>query len=114
MITRWGLLMLAAALAAGDGQDGPDVFRTLPGARATVLYQEGDFRQMLDQTGWQVEIYPYNDSNSLPIRPGRSRNGAWLHVGLEFPGRRVLLRVWEARVGRVLDAVESPGPGRST
>jgi len=66
-----------------------------------LLYQEGYFRQVLDHDGWQVEVYPNNDSNSLPIRPVRSHNGAWLHVSLEFPGRRLRLRVWEARVGRV-------------
>jgi glycogen phosphorylase len=66
-----------------------------------LLYQEGYFRQALDATGWQQEIYPYNDSSSLPLRPISARNGAWLHIPIELPGRTVRLHVWEAQVGRV-------------
>jgi len=66
-----------------------------------LLYQEGYFRQVLDATGWQQEIYPYNDSTSLPIRPVIAPNGAWLHVEIKLPGRSARLRVWEAQVGRV-------------
>ena len=66
-----------------------------------LMYQEGYFRQVLDVTGWQQEIYPYNDSSSLPLRPVLSNNGAWLHIPIEFPGRIVRLHVWEAQVGRV-------------
>ena len=66
-----------------------------------LLYQEGYFRQALDAAGWQQEIYPYNDSSSLPLRPILARNGAWLHIPIELPGRTVRLQVWEAQVGRV-------------
>jgi len=66
-----------------------------------LLYQEGYFRQMLDETGWQQEIYPYNDSSSLPLRPVLARNGALLHIPIELPGRAVRLQVWQAQVGRV-------------
>ena len=66
-----------------------------------LLYQEGYFRQVLDATGWQQEIYPYNDSSSLPLRPVLGHNGAWLHIPIELPGRTVRLHVWEAQVGRV-------------
>lgn len=66
-----------------------------------LLYQEGYFRQVLDATGWQQEIYPYNDSSSLPLRPVLARNGAWLHIPIELPGRTVRLHVWEAQVGRI-------------
>jgi starch phosphorylase len=66
-----------------------------------LLYQEGYFRQVLDATGWQQEIYPYNDSTTLPLRPVTSSNGAWLHVPIQLPGRTVRLRAWEAQVGQV-------------
>lgn len=81
-----------------------------------LLYQEGYFRQMLDADGWQQEVYPYNDSTSLPIRPVQAKSGAWLHVTLDFPGRPVRLRLWQAQVGRVSlylldsnDPLNSPG-----
>ncbi len=56
---------------------------------------------MLDETGWQQEIYPYNDSSSLPLRPVLAHNGAWLYIPIELPGRTARLHVWEAQVGRV-------------
>jgi len=66
-----------------------------------LLYQEGYFRQVLDASGWQQDIYPYNEPTSMPVRPVRSRTGAWLRVYSDFPGRRVSFRVWQAQVGRV-------------
>jgi starch phosphorylase len=66
-----------------------------------LLYQQGYFRQLIDDRGEQQEIYTYNDSTGLPVRPARGSSGRWLHVVLEFPGRQVRLRVWEAQVGRV-------------
>ena len=66
-----------------------------------LLYQEGYFRQVVDASGWQQEIYPYNDSASLPVRPVAAPDGAWLTVPIHLPGRVMRLRVWLAQVGRV-------------
>ncbi len=66
-----------------------------------LLYQEGYFRQSVDDHGWQLETYPYNDPTSLPVAPARGPDGGWLHVYADFPGRRVRFRVWQAQVGRV-------------
>ena len=74
----------------------------VPMVAVGLLYQEGYFRQMLDASGWQQEIYPFNDSTSLPVQPTQALDGAWLHVHIELPGRSVRLRVWQAQVGRVM------------
>jgi len=66
-----------------------------------LLYQQGYFRQVLDTRGSQIEFYPYNDPNQLPVLPVRDTNDDWLRVMLNFPGRHLWLRVWEAKVGRV-------------
>jgi glycogen phosphorylase len=66
-----------------------------------LLYNEGYFRQMLDAQGRQHEVFPYNDPISLPVRPVEAERGGWLHVSLDFPGRTLFLRVWQAQVGRV-------------
>ena len=66
-----------------------------------LLYQQGYFRQVIDNNGDQTEFYPYNDPDQLPIMPARNKTGEWLRVSLEFPGRILRLRVWEARIGRV-------------
>lgn len=66
-----------------------------------LLYQHGYFRQTLDTEGSQREFYPYNDPTQLPVVPVRDQEGEWLHVEVEFPGRVIRLRVWEATVGQV-------------
>ena len=66
-----------------------------------LLYQEGYFRQVLDADGWQQEVYPYNDSTSMPLRPVEAETGEWLHVNIRLPGRWVRLRVWQAQIGRL-------------
>ena len=66
-----------------------------------LLYQQGYFRQSLAPDAWQLEAFPYNDPTSLPIAPVQPEGAAWLRIKLELPGRGLLLRVWQARVGRV-------------
>ncbi|MGD8591528.1 MAG: alpha-glucan family phosphorylase [Gammaproteobacteria bacterium] len=66
-----------------------------------LLYQEGYFRQMVDASGQQQAVYPFNDPTSLPIQPMVSPQGGWLHISLSFPGRQLMLRVWQVNVGRV-------------
>ena len=72
----------------------------VPAVGVGLLYQVGYFRQVVDAAGRQQELYPYNDPTSLPIQPVPDPAGGWLHVSLELPGRSLLLRVWQARVGR--------------
>ena len=67
-----------------------------------LLYQQGYFRQGLDAEGRQLAFYPYNDPTQMPVRPARDADGEWLQIALPFPGRELLLRVWEVRVGRVM------------
>ena len=51
-----------------------------------LLYQEGYFRQTIDATGRQEELYPYNDPVTLPIQPALAPSGEWLTVPVELPG----------------------------
>ncbi len=67
-----------------------------------LLYQQGYFRQILDSEGRQGEAYPYNDPMMLPVMPAVNREGGWLRVHLDLPGRSIVLRVWQARVGKVM------------
>jgi len=73
----------------------------LPVIGVGLLYQEGYFRQIIDASGEQQEVYPFNDPGSLPIRPAKGPDDAWLHITLDLPGRALRLRVWQALVGRV-------------
>ena len=72
----------------------------VPAIGIGLLYHEGYFRQTIDAAGRQHEHYPYNDPTTLPVSPLFSTDGQWVRVELEFPGRVVRLRVWQAIVGR--------------
>ncbi|WP_018291192.1 alpha-glucan family phosphorylase [Verrucomicrobium sp. 3C] len=66
-----------------------------------LLYQQGYFRQGIAGDGHQVEYYPFNDPTLLPVVPVRDADGEWLRIALTLPGRPLVLRVWQATVGRV-------------
>jgi starch phosphorylase len=65
-----------------------------------LLYQQGYFRQVIDQNGRQQALFPYNDPGQMPITPVRQPNGEWLRITLDFPGYPVWLRAWQVHVGR--------------
>jgi starch phosphorylase len=66
-----------------------------------LLYQQGYFRQIIDQGGAQQALFPYNDPGQLPITPLRQANGEWLRLEIALPGYSVWLRAWQVQVGRV-------------
>ena len=66
-----------------------------------LLYQQGYFRQEIDQDGNQLAMFPYNDPGQLPITPARLSNGEWLRIEINLPGYSVWLRVWQVQVGRI-------------
>ena len=63
-----------------------------------LLYQQGYFRQLLSHDGSQIEAFPYNDPDTMPLQPAWDRDGGRLRVKIELPGRSLMLRVWQARV----------------
>lgn len=72
----------------------------VPVTAVGLLYQQGYFRQAISTDGEQLEFYPYNDPTMLPVSPLRDDDGQWVRVVVPFPGRPVLLRAWQAQVGR--------------
>jgi starch phosphorylase len=79
-----------------------------------LLYQQGYFRQMIDQEGAQQALFPYNDPGQLPITPLRRPDGDWLRLEVALPGYSVWLRAWQVQVGRVklclLDSNDAANP----
>lgn len=65
-----------------------------------LLYQQGYFRQYLNQAGWQQESYETNDFHNLSLSPVGGDDGKPLIIQVEFPGRSVFAQVWRAQVGR--------------
>jgi starch phosphorylase len=66
-----------------------------------LLYQQGYFRQAIDNEGAQQAFFPYNDPGQLPITPVRRPDGEWLRLEIKLPGYSVWLRAWQVQVGRV-------------
>lgn len=66
-----------------------------------LLYQQGYFRQVIDKSGTQQALFPYNDPGQLPITPLRQSNGEWLRLEIALPAYSIWLRVWQVQIGRV-------------
>ena len=67
-----------------------------------LLYRQGYFSQTIDGEGNQRAEYYDSDFDDLPIQPVLKDGGAELHVEVELPGRKVAVKVWQARVGHVI------------
>ena len=66
-----------------------------------LLYQQGYFRQYLNEAGLQQEEYRDNDFHNLPLTLERECDGGPLIIEVEYPGRKVAAQIWRAQVGRV-------------
>jgi starch phosphorylase len=73
----------------------------LPFVGVGLLYRQGYFFQTIDSQGNQRATYVDSDFDDLPITPVHHEEGTELIVGVEFPGRMVMAKVWRARVGNV-------------
>ncbi|MBN1293848.1 MAG: alpha-glucan family phosphorylase [Candidatus Latescibacteria bacterium] len=73
----------------------------LPLVGVGLLYQEGYFRQYLNNDGWQQEMYPDNDFYNMPVMPVTDKKGEELIIELEYPDGPVHTKVWKITVGRV-------------
>jgi len=116
---EFGLGEALPIYAGGLGVLAGDLLKTasdlgLPLIGVGLLYQSGYFRQKIDAAGHQLEIYPSNDPASLPLQPARDPDGKEVRVAVEFPGRTLTLRVWQATVGRTkLYLLDSNDPANS-
>ncbi len=73
----------------------------IPLVAVGLLYREGYFQQTVDPSGRQRETFPAADFQDLPVRTVTGSGGQLLRIPVPFPGRTVMLRVWQADVGRV-------------
>jgi len=101
--------MLSEALpiySGGLGNVAGDQLKTasdlgVPVVGIGLLYQQGYFRQEIDENGSQQALFPYNDPGQLPITPLRQPNGEWLRLEINLSGYSLWLRVWQVQVGRI-------------
>jgi glycogen phosphorylase len=71
----------------------------IPLVAVGLYYDQGYFRQRLDQNGWQHEDYLNVDSRVLPIEPAKIR-GMPVQVTIHTRTQPITARVWSLAVGR--------------
>lgn len=85
-----------------------------------LLYQEGYFAQYLNNDGWQMERYPANDFDNMPVTRVTDAEGRQIKVQVSFKGQPVTVAVWVVQVGRIplylldTDLDENPPDVRGT
>lgn len=72
----------------------------LPMVAIGLLYQQGYFKQKINASGWQTEIYTYNDFYSMPLKITKI-NGENLIIEIETANIKIFAQVWELNAGRV-------------
>jgi len=65
-----------------------------------LFYDQGYFRQQLDQNGWQHEDYLQNDPSKLPMEPAIGTSGEPISIQIETRGGAIRAKVWRLKVGR--------------
>jgi len=73
----------------------------IPFVAVGLLYRQGYFTQTIDGHGNQVAHYSPTNFADLPIMPALDTDGRELHIQVELPERRVMLKVWRAEAGRI-------------
>ena len=71
---EFGLHEALPLYAGGLGILAGDYLKTasdldVPVVGVGILWQQGYFRQVLDDRGRQTELYPFNEPASLPVQP---------------------------------------------
>jgi len=66
-----------------------------------LLYRYGYFKQTLNLHSEQMANYDAQKFSQIPVQPALDAEGNWVSVEVEYPGRKVIARVWETHVGSI-------------
>ena len=64
-----------------------------------LLYRYGYFKQTLGSNGEQIAIYDAQHFSKIPVQPALDSMGEWISIEIDFPGRKLIARIWLVRVG---------------
>ncbi len=73
----------------------------LPFVGVGILYRQGYFTQTIDGAGNQESHYLPHAFEDLPVSPAVNAAGDEIRVAVEMAGRKVMLRVWQLKAGRI-------------
>ncbi|MFA9392451.1 MAG: alpha-glucan family phosphorylase [Prolixibacteraceae bacterium] len=65
-----------------------------------LLYRYGYFKQTLNNNGEQIANYEAEEFAKIPVSPVMIED-KWLTVEVDYPGRKLVARVWQVDVGSV-------------
>jgi len=66
-----------------------------------LFYDQGYFKQRLDESGYQVEEYLDTKVENLPMKPALSPEGRPITISIDTRDGTLLAKVWWVQVGRV-------------
>ena len=66
-----------------------------------LLYRYGYFKQTLTLHGEQMANYEFQHFSKIPVQPAVDKDGNFVRIQVEYPGRSLYARVWEVNVGSV-------------
>lgn len=66
-----------------------------------LFYNQSYFSQHITEDGWQEARNVTLKFEELPIQPLLDQTGKPSTISIELPGRNVLAKIWEVRVGRI-------------
>jgi starch phosphorylase len=73
----------------------------IPMVAVGFLYTQGYFSQHISEDGWQEARYQRLKFEDLPVLPFVTDEGEPMTISVELPGRTILARLWEIRIGRI-------------
>ncbi|MCP4194919.1 MAG: glycosyltransferase family 1 protein [Planctomycetaceae bacterium] len=73
----------------------------LPLVAVGLFYDQGYFKQRLDEDGYQLEEYLDTRVDNLPLKPALDSDGKHLTISIDTRTGQLLARVWLMFVGRV-------------
>lgn len=66
-----------------------------------LMYQEGYFHQRLANDGWQQEVYPRTEFDTLPLEKQTDSTGATIILSVDLAGEPLYFRILKINVGRI-------------
>jgi starch phosphorylase len=73
----------------------------LPLTGIGIMYAQGYFSQRIGEDGWQEALNNPLLFEDLPVLPVIGRDKQRVTVEVELDNRKIVLQIWEARVGRI-------------
>jgi starch phosphorylase len=73
----------------------------LPFIGMGLLYRQGYFHQTIDGDGNQIATNTDSDFDDLPITPAKLGDGSEAYTWVDFPGRKLNIKIWQARIGHI-------------